>query len=390
MTALLLLLLTLAAAEPKTPQQLATEARAAYDRKAWPEYLALNEQLAVLRPNHPVVIFNHAGALALNGRPDDAMRELQRLGAMELVLDLSDPDLDSLRSRADFRAVEARMRDVAATPVAKSSVAFRIPSKELTTEAITYDAKTGASFVSSVRKRKILRIARDGSITDFITTGIWGSNGLGVDVKRRILYATSTASERSDGYAKEVDVALFAFDLDSGKVIARYAAPAEGRHYFDDLTVADDGAVYVSDASGAIYRLKDGKLAEFAKGMRSPQGSAIRGGALYVADYSGAIWSVDLRSGKTKALELPSDFAAVGIDGMELHGDALIAIQNGVNPHRIVRLALKGERVTSWQVLERNHPAMDEPTLGVVVGGDLYYVAASGGHKEAVVLRLPL
>jgi sugar lactone lactonase YvrE len=390
MTALLLLLLTLVAAEPKTPQQLATEARAAYDRKAWPEYLALNEQLAAALPDHPIVIFNHGGALALNGRPADAMRELQRLGAMELVLDLSDTDLDSLRSRDDFRAVEARMRAIAATPVAKSSIAFRIPSKELTTEAIAYDAKSGAFFVSSVKKRKIVRIARDGSITDFVTAGIWGSNGLGIDAKRRLLYATSTASERSDGYAKEIDVALFAFDLDNGKLVAKYDAPKDGRHYFDDLTVADDGTVYVSDASGAVYRLKDGKLAEFAKGMRAPQGSAIRGGALYVADYGGAIWSVDLRSGKTKALELPSDFAAVGIDGMEIYGDSLIAIQNGVNPHRVVRLTLQGERVTAWQVLERNHPAMDEPTLGVVVGSNFYYVAASAGHKEAAVLRLPL
>ena len=78
-------------------------------------------------------------------------------------------------------------------------------------------------------------------------------------------------------------------------------------------------------------------------------------------------------------------------------------IQNGVEPHRVVRLSLEGDRVAGLHVLERAHARYDEPTLGVVVGGSLYYVANSqyaavrqdgsldeARLREAVILRLPL
>jgi len=55
------------------------------------------------------------------------------------------------------------------------------------------------------------------------------------------------------------------------------------------------------------------------------------------------------------------------------------------------------ERITKVVVLERAHPEYGEPTLGVVVGNDFYYVAnapwgltADDVPPPAVVLRLPL
>ena len=56
-----------------------------------------------------------------------------------------------------------------------------------------------------------------------------------------------------------------------------------------------------------------------------------------------------------------------------------MGIQNGVNPHRVVRLRLDAGygRIEGVSVLERKNPSFDEPTLGVVVGDELYYVANS-------------
>jgi len=50
-----------------------------------------------------------------------------------------------------------------------------------------------------------------------------------------------------------------------------------------------------------------------------------------------------------------------------------------VTPHRVLRLHLSaaGDRIDGAEVLERAHPRYQEPTLGVVVGRDLYYVANS-------------
>jgi sugar lactone lactonase YvrE len=391
-----LLFLSLCAAT-KTPQQLYEEARAAHEKKDFAAYAAAMTELRTLRPSHPTVLFNYAGALALTNRGDEAIAQLQRLASMQVAFDLSDTDLDSIRTRDDFRNVEQAMQATRTRRVANSTFAFRIPEKNLIAESIAYDPKSRAFFVSSVRKRKILRVDASGAVRDFVASEVWGVNGLGVDAKRRILYATSMAHARVEGFDKDKPPggALFAFDLDSGKRIARYDAPKDV--FVDDLTVAPDGTVYVSNSQGSVLKLADGALTTFARGMRSAQGSAFGNGLLYVADYAGAIFAVDPRTGDAAKLTLPDDFAAIGIDGLEFVDGRLLAIQNGVNPNRVVRLTLDGPlRVKSWEIVDMNREEMDEPTIGVAAKGAFYWIANSQGDriakgeegKEHVVLKL--
>ena len=61
------------------------------------------------------------------------------------------------------------------------------------------------------------------------------------------------------------------------------------------------------------------------------------------------------------------------------YGNDLIAIQNGIQPNRVVRLKMSnnGTTVESIQVLEINHPSFGEPTLGVVNQDTLFFVANS-------------
>jgi len=84
----------------------------------------------------------------------------------------------------------------------------------------------------------------------------------------------------------------------------------------------------------------------------------------------------------------------------------LIAIQNGVAPHRIQAFTLSrdGRALRSAETLERAVPGWDEPTLGVVMDGALVYVSNSQWPKfgddgatperstlePTVVRRLPL
>jgi hypothetical protein len=130
-----------------------------------------------------------------------------------------------------------------------------------------------------------------------------------------------------------------------------------------------------------------------------------RGGVAYVAASRRPL-RVDLRSGEAAPLALPPRENAAAIDGLYWYQDALIGVQNGVTPHRVVQLALDaaGDSITAATVLERAHPDYAEPTLGVVVGSDLYYIARSQWERfgkdgsiapadslqAPVVLRLPL
>ncbi len=76
-------------------------------------------------------------------------------------------------------------------------------------------------------------------------------------------------------------------------------------------------------------------------------------------------------------MEAADSVLALGIDGLYFHQGSLIGIQNGVTPHRVARFTLSpaGDRLLRAEVLERAHPRYAEPTLGVLVDGDLYYVA---------------
>jgi hypothetical protein len=69
----------------------------------------------------------------------------------------------------------------------------------------------------------------------------------------------------------------------------------------------------------------------------------------------------------------------LGIDGLYFHRGGLVAVQNGVNPNRVVRLFLSKDlgRVERFETIAANLPAFDEPTLGVIVKGDFYFIANS-------------
>ena len=77
---------------------------------------------------------------------------------------------------------------------------------------------------------------------------------------------------------------------------------------------------------------------------------------------------------------------------------------NGVEPPRVVKLTLdpRAMRVVAASILERNNPLFAEPTLGVVVGDDYFFIARSQWarfdpkaktttpREEPVVLKLRL
>jgi sugar lactone lactonase YvrE len=399
-------------AADKPPQQLYDEAVAAYRKKDFAGYLAGMEALAKIRGYQPATLFNYAGALALNNRPIAAIAQLRRLAQQKVVMDLADADFNPIRNRADFRAIAQVMAALRVQKISSSTVAFKLPLRGAIPEAIAYDPKTKAFFVSSVRNRKIVRIDAKGNMRDFVTKDVRAVGGLAVDGPRRILWASSGAYARMERFteAEANENTLFALNADTGALIARYDAPKSEPHAFDGVSVDGEGNVFVSDGRGALYRLAHGAkaLELFVKPgtIRSPQGSAVAAdGTLYVADYSGLLWAVDRRTGSATALTVPDDLPTYGIDGLAVHGRTLYAVQNGVTPNRVVRLQLDdtGRKVTSWRVLDMNDGRIDEPTNGVFANGSFYWIANSQGHlfdektppkadelAQAVVMRVPV
>jgi sugar lactone lactonase YvrE len=296
-------------------------------------------------------------------------------------------------------------------PIERSSVAFTIGEKAFIPEGVAHDPATGAFFVSSVRRRKIVRRDAQGRVGDFVapgTDGLLAAMALAVDPARRSLWVSSAAVPEMEGFRKELDgqSSVFEYDLDSGKLRRKLSPPVAGGRV-SDLAVGPGGELVVADPlTGRVYLLAGDSLRVLVDqgALGSAQGLAFApDGRLYVADYLQGPARVDLRSGALRLLDVPDDAAVTGIDGLLWAGGALLGIQNGTEPHRVVRLELEGDHVASVSVLERAHPRYDEPTLGVVVGDALYYVANSqyaavcedgsldeARLREPTILRLPL
>lgn len=388
---LLVLLLCAGPGVAQTFDELRPQMRAAIEAKDYARLTAVLEQMNRLRPDHPTVLANLASAYALTSHEDAAIDTLERIVAMKMWFDLSDSDFDSIRSTDRFVAITAKMDALRVDPVGTAAVAFTIPQKGLITEGIAVDRKSGVVFVSSARKGKVIRIARGGKSKDFSRgEPLHGLSGMGIDAKRRLLWACSSASPRVEGFTRgaAADASLVAFDLTTGAVVRRVRATNE-KTFCDDVTVSNDGTVYVSDSTGAVLRLAPEAAAMETLvphgTIRSPQGSVLSrdGRVLYVADYGGPLRAIDVQTGDAIPLRLPADLQILGIDGLTRWRNSLIAVQNGIRPHRVIRLDLAhgGLAVERATILAMNHPLMDEPTIGTVVGDTYYFVGTSEGHK---------
>jgi hypothetical protein len=213
--------------------------------------------------------------------------------------------------------------------------------------------------------------------------------GMKVDPKRGILWICSAATPMTPGIDAKLQgrAALLGWDISAKRLSSRVELAEEGvKHWFGDLTLDSKGNVYVSDTTAAvIYRHSPGSgtLEPWAKDERivNPQGIAFAGSdaLMVVADYPTGLWAVDAATKRVERVAAAPDVALVGIDGLLFSGGDLVAVQNGVNPQRLVRLGWDGaaRRVTSWELLEASRPEFEELTLADDSGGALWFVATS-------------
>ena len=420
-----LLLITIAPLQGMAQSDPVAESRAhyqaavrAYQARDLPAFLEHAREAQVRRPAHGGVTLALASALALTGDTAGAFRTLRHFAALGYSAELAgDSDFVSLRNSEAWTEV-ARRLECNREPLAASRVAFELPDSTLLTEGLAYDPRERVFYVGSVHQGRILRVSAEGAATGFATVegGRWAPLGLRVDERRRSLWVAAAALPQAARHTPGDSgrSAILRYDLGTGRLDGRYEVPPDGQsHVLGDLILSRSGDVYASDSRApVIYRLAAGsdRLERFAESplLLSAQGLALDRDerTLYVADYSRGILRVDLRGRIVSEVATAEGVLALGIDGLYLHQGRLLGIQNGVTPHRVTRFTLSpaGDRIQSSEILERAHPRYDEPTLGVLVEGELFYVANSQWEgfgengaiphpdslRRPVVLRLPL
>jgi SMP-30/Gluconolactonase/LRE-like region len=360
---------------------------AALEAKDPARALADLEAAARFFQRDPDVLSALAKAKALSGDADGAIAALTRAVSLGYGAGAdTDPAFASLSDRPAFRTLLPKI--VAnGRPIGNARIAFTLSEADLIPEGIAWDPGSRTFFLGSLAKNKIVAIAPDGRVRDFVMSGRDGLRrvlGLKVDARRKSLWACSAEADAPGGNATRAS-SLIRFDLATGRALQKVASPPGGKHLFNDLAVAKDGGIFLTDSEeGAVYRLRAGEdrleIFQAAGRLFYPNGIALSDDErfLYVAHVLGIVaW--ELASGRSFDLPAPDDVTLAGIDGLSFHRGALVAVQNGMEPNRVALfpLAPSLDRVTGARVLERGHPAFEIPTTGAVAGDSYAFIANS-------------
>ena len=103
------------------------------------------------------------------------------------------------------------------------------------------------------------------------------------------------------------------------------------------------------------------------------------GKSVIVADYANGLWRIDLATRTAALLHAPAHTTLFGIDGLYAASGGLVAVQNGIAPQRVIRIALGADsQPASVAVLRAGHAAMSDVSLGQVVGDRFHFIGNSG------------
>ncbi len=367
----------------------------AYQQKNYDAFLENMQIVYELRPRNPAIRYNLAGAYALTGEGDMALDILQELAIAGLSYPIErSPMFASLARRNRFMIVKSYF-EANRRPYGTSRKAFTVAEIDLLPEGLAYDADDKVFYLGSVHKRKVVRIDRQKRATDFLSSaqdGLLAVTALAVDSDRRLLWVCSTAMPQMQGYTAEDAGRSFVavYHLKTGELLRTYTPQDSLRHNFNDITLSRSGDAYVVDARETrVYHIAAGS-SEMKPLLQSLIFRTIQGIALddeekylFVSDYSKGVFLVDLATGGYFLIPSPDDQVVIGIDGLYFHKNSLIGVQNGIQPHRVIRMELSRQfdRILTVEPLEVNNPHFDHPTLGTVVKNQFYYIANSQGKK---------
>jgi sugar lactone lactonase YvrE len=404
---------------PNTPATLQAAAIKAYQQKDYAGFLAYEKRALALEPANPRFLYNVACGESLTGHAEEAIHALTQLADLRLDLGAeTDDDFAAIRKSPEWAAFESRLTELR-RPLVRSNVAFKLPDPALVATGIAIDARTGDTYIASVRERKIVRRTRNGVVSDFIPEaegGFLAGASLALDAERNALVASTAAVPFMRGYRKEDEgkSGVFVFDLKSGKLLRKAFLAVDGKpHFLNALLIDHDGNIFVSDSgTSGVYRLRRGgrELEAFVTTgvFTSTQGLAFSADekTMFIADYSDGVWALDMSSKERRHLDGPADVWLGGLDGLSRVGNSLIAVQIGVRPERVLRLNLdeRSRKISGAGILEMNHPGYDGPIQGVIDGKAFVYIAnsqlrlgngqtgafAGDRARPTVVLRMPL
>lgn len=339
-------------------------------------------------PYHPTILYQAGVASALNRKYDEALHYLKKVTQLKANVDLERAEFNPLKTNSQYAEIKQTQADLL-KPIIQSDTAFVIRNRTLHIESISKGATPNTFYCGSIHRRKIISVDNTGKYSDFTSSGQDGLTsvfGVKVDKKNNILWACSSPMQEMENFDSTARSAVFRYDIKSKKLLAKYLPEGNRDFIFGDLTLDHSGNVFISDSkNNIIFKIdrSSDKLEEFftSKEFWNLQGITVTpdNKYLFISDYISGIYKLELASKKLIRLKENFDLSTKSIDGLSFYNNSLIAIQNFIYPMRVTQYFLNSDQdaLTEYKIIDKAHPAFNEPTIGFVDGNDFYYVANS-------------
>lgn len=339
-------------------------------------------------PTDASVLYQVASLHARAGHLSAALEALHRMADLNTGLQPRARDFPGIEKSVEFRNLVISIQKKN-PPRQNARLAYEIPEGDLVPEGIAWSQTTRKFYLGSV-KRKIIALAEDGSVQDFVqpaADGLGQVVGLRVDDQRGELWAIS---ESIWPWQTGLVAGVFQYKLSNGSLIHVYAIEGAEKELLNDLAIAKDGAVYVTATNaGALYRIdpQTNQIEKFLPdgSLPDPNGITLSSDdhSLFIAGWYG-ISRVSLKTKKIELLDHPDSIADGCIDGLYWYGKSdLIGIQNcNDDPGRVLDFhVLFDSHIDKVTVLESYNPMFEGITTGAIAGDQFFFMANTQFRK---------
>lgn len=363
---------------------------AAYESKAYDNFLKYTRMANAVRPNHPALTYNLAIAYALNQQAGEAISALKYHLSMNAKKDyLQDEDFLTIKDQPDFIELESFVEE-RTRKIENSQIHKRLDQSQHHYESIT-SLPSGDLLLGTINTRNLLKVSDDQIIPVFNHAELYSV--MGIHVTDQLIWVVSAALPEMQQYDETLKNTSTVFGLnDTFEVVFKYTI---SNALLGDVISFGEGKALATDGlHNKVYELSatsGNVMIDLSTETFNLQGLALHENVLYLADYITGVHQYDLRKGKLEQINDNQLFSSKGIDGLLYKSGSLIAFQNGTYPKRTLKLKTNDLEISSVEVIDQNLPYEGEPTQGVIKGDSIIYISNSAwdGYEDGAFQQQP-
>ena len=379
--------------------QLLQLAAATYEKKEYKYFTVVMERLNELQPHYPEHELRLVEGYALldeKTKAYDILLKMQKKGLAYPISELA--NMENLMGTEVYDYIDEAMKQNT-TPFGEGTVAMSVDKNYggLLYENMTWDKASKSFLLGSVRNGEIIRLDEKGQRSVFIpapknTENRWAVVDLEADNARDILWVATASMPQYNGMSNENlgETALLKYQLSSGKLLQTIGlSDLEKPNLISQLHVSAQGDVYVLNSfKRLVLKLSQGQdKLEPLLGLKDyddvrAMTTDDTGRYLYFADFARGIFVVDLQGKHIGPMGDVETMVLGGTEEMIFHKGALIVVQNGFKPARVMRLKLENPVTIEKLIpIEASNPNFEIPTNGVLTDSHFYYIGNSQWSK---------